>query len=242
MAIDQRPRVIISVTATADGRVTLDRDSRLLDPETNARWKSLWPPDVEDLLAQRAALIDELHHPTVILEGSGTFVPPDSGPLDLPPSSEDLHHDFLPLRSPKWFAVVDGRGRVNWTYKQDGDTHLLLLVSSTTPPSYLAHLRREHIPYLVAGATHVDLPTAMAKMRTQLGVNCVLSQAGGTLNSALLNAGLVDELHLITIPALVGGLTTPSMIDGPLLTPVPLRSVKVTVGAHGTTWSRYEIA
>jgi hypothetical protein len=40
-----RPRVIVSVTATADGRVTLSRMERLLDDGPNLRWKAAWPPD-----------------------------------------------------------------------------------------------------------------------------------------------------------------------------------------------------
>src|SRR5689334_12652437 len=83
-----RPRVIVSVTATADGRVTLSRTERLLDESPNVRWRSAWPPDTEDLLAQRAAAIEQRHHPTVVLEGSGTFVADNAGPLHLPDASE----------------------------------------------------------------------------------------------------------------------------------------------------------
>src|SRR5215475_5384308 len=52
-----RPRVVVSVTATADGRVTLSRMERLLDDGPNLRWKATWPPDVSDLLMRRAAAI-----------------------------------------------------------------------------------------------------------------------------------------------------------------------------------------
>jgi 2,5-diamino-6-(ribosylamino)-4(3H)-pyrimidinone 5'-phosphate reductase len=44
-----------------------------------------------------------------------------------------------------------------------------------------------------------------------------VSEAGGRLNGALLRAGLVDGLHIITIPALIGGLATPSIIEGAAL-------------------------
>ncbi len=70
-----RPRVIVSVVATVDGRVALNRDAPLLDPSTRQRWESGWPPDVAELLGRRSAAIEEQHHPTVILEGGGTFVP-----------------------------------------------------------------------------------------------------------------------------------------------------------------------
>jgi 2,5-diamino-6-(ribosylamino)-4(3H)-pyrimidinone 5'-phosphate reductase len=110
-----RPRVIVSVTATADGRVTLNRAERLLDQDPGARWTAAWPPDIAGLLAQRTAAIERRHHPTVVLEGSGAFVADGDHPIELPDTGTaagDLLVDYLPHRSPRWFAVVDGRGRV----------------------------------------------------------------------------------------------------------------------------------
>lgn len=107
-----RPRVVVSVTATADGRVSLNRAERLLDEGSSTRWTAAWPPDVSDLLAQRAAAIEQRHHPTVVLEGSGTFVADDDGPLDLPhtaTASGKLWTDFLPDHSAKWFAGSGSR-------------------------------------------------------------------------------------------------------------------------------------
>jgi 2,5-diamino-6-(ribosylamino)-4(3H)-pyrimidinone 5'-phosphate reductase len=243
-----RPRVIVSVTATADGRVTLSRTERLLDDGPKLRWKATWPPDVGDLLARRAAAIEQRHHPTVVLEGSGTFVADDAGALRLPDTSvpaDVLRTDFLPYRSPRWFAVVDARGRVAWTHRGDEETSLLVIASRGTPLPYLAHLRHQRIPYLLTGARRVDLTSALVRIGTQLGAECVVSEAGGGLNGALLRAGLVDELHIVTVPALIGGLGTPSIMDGPPLgtgsPPEQLRAIDVQVGAHGTIWAHYEV-
>jgi riboflavin biosynthesis pyrimidine reductase len=243
-----RPRVIVSVTATADGRVALSRTERLLDDGPNRRWKAAWPPDADDLLTRRATAIEQRHHPTVVLEGSGTFVTDDAGSLDLPGTSvpaDVLWTDFLPRRSTRWFAVVDARGRVAWTHKGDEETSLLVIASHSTPLPYLARLRQDRIPYLLAGKHRVDLRLAVAKIRTLLGAECLVSEAGGGLNGALLRAGLVDELHIITVPALIGGLGTPSIMDGPPLEPgslpAQLRAMDVHVGSHGTIWAHYEV-
>jgi riboflavin biosynthesis pyrimidine reductase len=50
----------------------------------------------------------------------------------------------------------------------------------------------------------MDMEAALIKIRVRLGARGVVSEAGGGLNGALLPAGLVDELHVITIPALAG--------------------------------------
>ena len=39
-------------------------------------------------------------------------------------------------------------------------------------------------------------------------------QTGGTLNSVLLRDNLIDKLHLVVAPILVGGKDTPTLVDG----------------------------
>lgn len=46
-------------------------------------------------------------------------------------------------------------------------------------------------------------------------------QSGGELNAAFLRAGLIDRVSLVLAPLLVGGRTTPTLIDGE-----PIRSVE----------------
>ena len=147
-----------------------------------------------------------------------------------------LRADFLPYRSPRWFAVVDARGRVAWTHRGDEETSLLVIASRGTPLPYLAHLRQERIPYLLAGARRggSDGRAGQDQDATRRRVRSY-SEAGGGLNGALLRAGLVDELHIITVPALIGGLGTPSIMDGPPLgtgsLPEQLRAIDVQVGS-----------
>jgi riboflavin biosynthesis pyrimidine reductase len=213
------PYLIVHAVASADGRVSLGPDRTAFDDVGDARWAAIWSSDV-DLEQSRRDLI-ETYHPQVLLEGSGSFAREGKPVRPLPPSefeSADLLQDFLPdsvVHSPQhvgWLACVDGRGRVRAGMKEfpgwEG-WHTLHLVARTTPPDYLAFLRREGIPYLVSGEGHVDLVGAFQKMNSLLGVDCVVSTAGGRLNGALLRAGLVNELDLVLLPALIGGFATP---------------------------------
>jgi 2,5-diamino-6-(ribosylamino)-4(3H)-pyrimidinone 5'-phosphate reductase len=134
---------------------------------------------------------------------------------------------------------------VRWEIKRDGGTDLLVLVARGTPAEYLAYLRREQIPYLIAGEHRVDLALTLRRIRGLLGVTCVVSEAGGGLNGALLRAGLVDEIQLLVVPAVIGGRDTPTIFDGPELTdgesPTRLRLLSAHAESDGMLWLRYDV-
>lgn len=249
----ERPRLVVSVGTSADGRVALNRQRILMDEPADRLSEAPDPPSVPAVETARKAELDRCYHYEAVLEGSGSFVIDDVGPAELPAvegPTEELYVDFVPdvlVAHPPdhWFTVVDGRGRVRWNSKGSREWHLLVLVSSATPAAYLAFLRRENIPYLVVGDNRIDLAEALRRMSARFGVTCVVSQAGGGLNGALLRAGLVDEVHMLIAPRLVGGFGTPTAFDGPQLgvdeSPTLLRLMFVRTETDGVVWLRYEV-
>lgn len=218
-----KPKLITHSHASVDGRLTVAPDVLLLygDP----RWSAVAGAD-EDVYGW----LQRTFHPQAFLEGSGSFML-EGAPVDpLPPVAGEcagLYDDYLPAEvvdvpGRKWLVVVDSRGRGRWLYKEfPGEDwlgwHILILVSAGTPAEYLAYLRRESIPYLAAGSDRVNLAAALDKLNTRLGVDTVVSTAGGKLSGALLRAGLVDEVSITFFPALIGGTATPTLFDSPEL-------------------------
>ena len=250
-----RPRVIVAVNMSVDGRVALRGGSPLMQADEGRAWSALWPASMAGVEALRAEEIARAHTPGAILEGSGSLAV-DTAPVSeldarFDGPVEELYSDFLPASvrerpgHRKWFTVVDSRGRVRWTTKSQGEFDVLVLVARATPRPYLAYLRAEDISYLVAGAEQVDLGDALRRMREKLGVTCVVSNAGGGLNGALLRAGLVDAIDLLVAPALVGGMGTPSIFDGVPLgageTPTELRLVSANAEPDGLLRLRYDV-
>lgn len=242
-----RPRVIAHNVASVDGRLAISPGVLLMFDE---RWPTYAGSTYADIMSR--------HHPEVILEGSGSLVVEGQVPEPLPPASADadvLLADYLPpgalARATKgWLAVVDSRGRIRWMYKEYPDEewagwHVLVLVSTSTPLPYLAYLRREEIPYLVAGVERVDLPRAMSALAERLGVRTVVSSAGGRLNGALLRAGLLDEIEVEVVPIAVGGATTPALFTTSDLaadeSPTPLRLLGATDLGEGRVLLRYAV-
>ncbi len=247
-----KPKVVVYQVASVDGRLALSPDKLMMFGDD--RWTAVAGSGTEVWDSLKA-----LHQPQAVLEGSGSFILEGQTSDPLPPVEGDpglLYQDFLPdriLHRPGhqgWFTTVDGRGRIRWMYKEFPDPawagwHLLVLVSRRTPPEYLAYLRREDIPYLVAGDGHVDLGGALEKMAALLGVATLISTAGGKLNGALLRAGLMDEVNLNVFPALVGGTVTPSLFDAPELRPdecpTRLKLIAADVRDDDHLWLRYEV-
>ncbi len=238
------PRVIITTTASVDGRIALSKDSLLLQPETARRWAVMKPPNTDEVLGARR---DE-YGSHVTLEGSGSFIDDNADPITLPGPvlpEQHLQEDFLPRRTPQWFVVADSRGRVDWTFTGDETTALLILVCEATPLGYLQMLHDRKIGYLFAGEGHVDLEIALRRVASVLDAATVVADSGGTINAALLRAGLVDEIDIVTLPGLVGGVGTPSIMDGSPLTSseVPIRLELISCNVHelGFVRTRYRV-
>jgi riboflavin biosynthesis pyrimidine reductase len=251
----KRARVIVCQQASIDGKLAISPDVLLLYGDE--RWVAISGTSEFDLFEW----LKTTHQPQATLEGSGSLVREGDRPEPLPPVDGDpslLYDDHLPeaaLRRPDhrgWFMLVDGRGRVRNPIKEGavfGEAwrgwHLLVFVAHQTPAEYLAHLQQLEIPYLVAGESRVDLQRALEKVRSLLGVETLISTAGGQLNGALLRAGLVDEINVEYLPAVIGGRHTPTLFDAPSLKagewPVHLELISAQVQTGGRVWLRYRV-
>ena len=246
--------MVVSVVASVDGKVALTRQQMLMQQPSARLWADMVPPDADPVHEDFLELVRQQYGCTATLEGSGSLAADGAEPQPLPAFEGDpagLYADFLPPEvtgqaSPPrmWFAAVDGRGRIRWTEQHPG-WDVLVLVCRSTPAGYLGHLRRQRTCYLVSGHDRVDLATALPAMAAKLGIRCVLCEGGGGLTGALLRAGLIDELSLTLAPALIGGLGTPSVLDGPPLAvgerPTPLRLLSLHADTAGTVRLRYQV-
>lgn len=226
-----RPKVVVRAVASVDGRV-------MSAPCAAEEWlKFTHKPD--------AVLLD-----SSALPGGGDWEPWPLPPFDGDP--QPLYQDFLldaVVHRPEhqgWFTVVDSRGHERWAFKEDeGHWHLLVLVAHHTPPDYLAYLRHENIPYLVAGEDGLDFRLAVEKLSSLLHVTCVMSTAGGELGGALLRAGVVDDVNIEFSSNAKGGRETPLLFDSPASepaeSPTRLKLVSVQVQAEGRVWHRYQV-
>ena len=60
----------------------------------------------------------------------------------------------------------------------------------------------------------IDLEDLFKRLKRDFGIKKLSIQSGGTLNSILLLNKFIDHLSVVIAPALIGGKTTPTLIDG----------------------------
>ncbi|MBN2727368.1 dihydrofolate reductase family protein [Candidatus Mcinerneyibacteriota bacterium] len=234
-----RPFVVLYVTASVDGRITLEPDKTMFDMDE--RYKVLGSPEEWVRFEQK---IEDIYHPQFWMEGSHMVVRQGEPLRELPsfqgPPGE-LYDDYLPaevVEDPKresWLGIVDGLGRFRNGYKGEPSRPLLHLTSYQAPPEYLYFLRQNKTPYMVSGPGPVDLMTMLQKIRVRLGVTCVATSSGGRLSGALMRLGLIDEINIRMNPVIIGGFKTPSLFDSPELKPGewPVSLEKIGVEAEG---------
>jgi len=244
-----RPYVVLGVSASIDGRISLGPDRTLMDIEerddvlgTREEWEEFY------------SSLQEVHDPEVFMEGSNMLVKEKAELPELEPyrgNEDELYQDFLPdeiLNRPGrkgWLAVVDGRGRIRSGYTGEEDRPMLHLVSHGVPPEYLRFLQNSSIPYLIAGEDRVDLEKVFQKMKNKLDVETVLTSSGGKLAGALLRKGLLDEIHIRFNPVIIGGFNTPNLFASPDLQedqwPTSLDFIDGEITKNGHIFVRYKM-
>ena len=130
-----------------------------------------------------------------------------------------------------------------WHDDSNGDSPLIVIMSTEVTKEYLAYLDSLHISWIVCGETHIDLHKAFEILYTEFGVERMAIVGGGTINAAFLNAGLLDAVSILLGPGIDGRKGMTATFDGlPLDTePVNLKLLSVQPNDNGAVWLRYAL-
>lgn len=148
-------------------------------------------------------------------------------------------------RKAESYAIsVDTVGKLRWSTNDISGDHLICVVSERAPEDYLQMLKEKGISFIVSGATSVDLVQAVNLLAEKFGIRTLLLEGGGNINGGFLEAGLIDEVSLLIVPAIDGRHDIPTVFDGmshARETAVPLQLKFVEQRENGTLWIRYRV-
>jgi len=202
-AAQARPRVLLNMVSTLDGRATL-----------GGRSGAIGGPADRELFHALRTVVD------AVMVGGGTLRAERYRRLVRKDSARELRR-ARGLSEEPLACIVSGRLALDADIPilADPQARVAVLTSSqaslsaSQQPANSADGDREHAPRIEAHIDYIrasaegrlDLPGALAQLRERFDIGTVLCEGGPHLNTQLLAAGLVDELFLSLAPTLAGG-------------------------------------
>jgi 2,5-diamino-6-(ribosylamino)-4(3H)-pyrimidinone 5'-phosphate reductase len=114
------------------------------------------------------------------------------------------------------FVLVDNQPHLNEKglhYLSNWLRHVIIVTTNKKHPAFAMEKAGQNISVIYYPST-INFINLFEKLKRQYGVNRLTVQSGGTMNATLIRAGLIDRISLVTAPLLVGGKTTPTLMDG----------------------------
>ena len=164
--------------------------------------------------------------------------------IDQPEGAADLRRPEVRPDDPRPIGVfVDSRGVLKGllhVYRQmEHIKDVVVLVSEATPEDYLAYLREREYPFVRCGTERVDLRAALDELEERFGVTRVVTDSGGGLSGALIEAGVADEVSLVVTPVIAGAGCT-KLFRG-VDVPVDLELIGAKEAGKGRVHLRYGV-
>lgn len=195
---NRRPHVLMKTAMSADGKIGSPRHTA-----------------VQLSNAQDAAAVDHLRAESDAILIGGTTLVHDDPRLVVRSAAlqRERERRGLPAQPAKVaiadVAKISPRSR----FLTMGTGEKIIFTTFKTPVTDLGTLQRIASVYVTPGP-RVDLAEAMRVLSAQHGIRRVLLEGGATLNAAMLAVGLVDEIRTAIAPVIIGGMQSPTLVDG----------------------------
>ncbi|MBO9540610.1 dihydrofolate reductase family protein [bacterium] len=132
------------------------------------------------------------------------------------------------LRPVPLWVVVSGRANLppDLRLLREGGEDVLVVVSEQAPAERVAALEAR-ARVLRLGQASVPMRALVELLAARFGVRRLYCIGGPTLNAAMLEAGVLDELFMTLAPKIQGGAGQATMIEGAPYPPTALKSAKL---------------
>jgi riboflavin biosynthesis pyrimidine reductase len=217
-----RPRVLLNMVCTADGRATVGGRSGGI---SNAADRALFH-------GLRAGV-------DAVLVGAGTARTEGYGPI-IRDAATRARREAAGLRGQPLACIASASLLLppDLPLLADAGSTVLILTASDAelPP---AAARVEYVR--AARGAELDLSAALAELHARRSVQTLLCEGGPHLNSDLLRAGVVDELFLSLAPKLAGGDDGLRILAGPELEPPVTLQLLSAMESESQLFLRYAV-
>ena len=110
--------------------------------------------------------------------------------------------------------VVDSKARtpIDADIFKKGEGTRIIAVSNSAPSERVDVLKEKAV-IIKAGDERVDLHELAGKLK-EMGIDRLMIEGGATLNWGMISNGLVDEIYCFVGNLIIGGATSPTLVDG----------------------------
>lgn len=139
--------------------------------------------------------------------------------------------------------VVDTKGTLLWKHDSQYDKPHILITSKQVSREYLSYLDEKTISYIVTGDSQIDLAAACKILKETFGIERLGIIGGPAINTAFLDAGLLDEVIVLIGAGIDGRASFPPVFhreDNSHAVPTPLKLVEAKTYASGAVFIRYK--
>lgn len=181
-----RPYLVLNMVSTADGRATVGGRSGPIGNRAD-----------RELFHGLRGVVD------AVMAGAGTVRTERYGRI-VPDEARRRVRSARGLSEEPLACIVSGHLELSGDIPLLADPAARVAIVTSSAASLTEHAA--HVDYVRASHDGLlDLPAALAELRTRFAVRTLLCEGGPHLNAQLLAASLVDELFLCLSPRLAGG-------------------------------------
>ena len=223
----KKPYIICHMMTSVDGRIDCAMTSQL--PGVDDYYGTLDALNVPTTVSGRVTAELEMAEP-------GFFAPKDATPYGKEGFAKNLD-------AAGYEVVVDTHGKLLWPDAAGMDKPYLIITSQQVTQEYLRYLDEKHISWIACGAERIDLARACDILAEEFGVERMGIVGGPAINTAFLDAGLLDEISILIGAGVDGRKEMPSVFDGRGMD-CPLTHLKLTDVQKfdsGAVWLRYTV-
>lgn len=223
-----KPYIVCYIMTSVDGRIDCGMVGQLAGAEEY--YPLLDELDLQSAVSGKTTAKLELAEP-------GEFVPENNSPLDKETFSKktDSQNGYS--------IVVDTKGTLLWNHDSQYDQPHIIITSKQIPHEYLNFLDEQNISYIVTGYTKIDLASACEILKESFGIERLGIVGGPAINTAFLDAVLLDEIIVLIGAGIDGRASFPPVFnrnDNSTNVPAPLTLIETKAYDSGAVLIRYK--
>lgn len=223
-----KPYIVCYMMTSVDGRIDCDMVGQLAGVED-------YYPLLDELGLQSA--ISGKTTARLELAEPGEFVPKNNSPFGKETASKKTDSTV------GYTIVADTKGSLLWKHDSEYDKPHILITSKQVSQEYLSYLDEKNISYILTGDSRIDLAAACEVLKESFGIERLGIVGGPAINTAFLDAGLLDEVIVLIGAGIDGRASFPPVFnreDDSQTTPTPLKLVEAKTYDSGAVFIRYK--